>query len=90
MYTVRADVVDNGAGGAVVDSVTVPIGVRDALWTPNEGFVLNGFKVLAKGFSQVCARAWESPPGGCVALSRRCARRLIDRPLLPHPPRDFL
>ena len=52
MYSVRADVVDNGAAGAVVDSVTVPIGVRDAIWTANQGFVLNGFKVPAKGFSQ--------------------------------------
>ena len=52
MYAVRADVLDNGVGGAVVDSVTVPIGVRDAIWTPNQGFMLNGFKVPAKGFSQ--------------------------------------
>ena len=52
MYTVRADVVDNGASGAIVDSVTVPIGVRNAVWTSNQGFTLNGFKVPAKGFSQ--------------------------------------
>ena len=52
MYSVRADVQDNGAGGAVVDSVTVAIGVRDAIWTANQGFQLNGFKVPAKGFSQ--------------------------------------
>jgi hypothetical protein len=49
MYSVRADV---AVGGATVDTVTVPIGVRDAIWTPNQGFVLNGFKVPAKGFSQ--------------------------------------
>ena len=52
MYTVRADVVDNGASGAIVDSVTVPIGVRNAIWTSNQGFILNGFKVPVKGFSQ--------------------------------------
>jgi len=52
MYTVQANVVDSGAGGAVVDSVTIPIGVRDAIWTANTGFMLNGFKVPAKGFSQ--------------------------------------
>ena len=52
MYSVRADVVDNGAAGAVVDSVVVPIGVRDAIWTANTGFMLNGYKVPAKGFSQ--------------------------------------
>lgn len=51
MYAVRADVVDNGSG-STIDSVTVPIGVRDAVWTSNQGFVLNGFKVPAKGFSQ--------------------------------------
>jgi beta-galactosidase/beta-glucuronidase len=53
MYSVRADVIDSGAGGgAVVDSVSVAIGIRDAVWTPNQGFMLNGFKVPAKGFSQ--------------------------------------
>ena len=52
LYTVRSDVVDNGAGGAVVDSVTVSIGVRDAIWTSNGGFTLNGYKVPIKGFSQ--------------------------------------
>jgi beta-galactosidase len=50
MYDVRADVTDES--GSVVDSVTVPIGVRDAIWTANTGFMLNGFKVPAKGFSQ--------------------------------------
>ena len=49
MYTVRADVV---VGTTTVDSVTTSIGVRDAVWTANTGFMLNGFKVPAKGFSQ--------------------------------------
>lgn len=50
MYSVRADVLD--AAGATVDSVTVPIGIRNAIWTANGGFQLNGFKVPVKGFSQ--------------------------------------
>ena len=52
MYEVRAEVLDNGAAGAVVDSVTVPIGIRTAIWSSETGFMLNGFKVPAKGFSQ--------------------------------------
>ena len=38
-------------GGAAVDALTASIGVRDAVWTPNTGFMLNGFKVPAQGFS---------------------------------------
>jgi beta-galactosidase/beta-glucuronidase len=50
MYDVRADVLDGA--GATADSVTVPIGIRNAIWTANGGFQLNGYKVPAKGFSQ--------------------------------------
>jgi len=47
---VKADVLDQS--GTIVDTVTVAIGIRDAIWTANTGFMLNGFKVPAKGFSQ--------------------------------------
>lgn len=48
MYTVNTSIV---VSNNVVDDVTVSIGIRNAIWTPNQGFMLNGFKVAAQGFS---------------------------------------
>lgn len=48
LYTVTTTVT---VGANVVDTDVATIGVRDAVWTPNTGFMLNGFKVLAQGFS---------------------------------------
>lgn len=48
LYTVTSVI---AVGGAPVDTVVTRIGVRDAIWTANTGFMLNGFKVPAAGFS---------------------------------------
>jgi beta-galactosidase len=48
LYTVNATI---SVGGAVVDAMTTTIGIRQAYWDPNTGFMLNGFKVAAAGFS---------------------------------------
>ena len=40
-----------GAGGAAADAVSARRGLRSALFSPVEGFVLNGFKVPLLGFS---------------------------------------
>ena len=39
------------ANGSLVDSVVTKFGLRSAVWSPNEGFQLNGFKIPVKGFS---------------------------------------
>lgn len=49
LYTAVASVMDGGGG--VVDTVSVRHGVRSALFTPTQGFVLNGFKITLRGFS---------------------------------------
>jgi beta-galactosidase len=49
LYTVNASIVITG--GVVVDSHVETIGIRDAYWTANQGFLLNGQKVPAQGFS---------------------------------------
>lgn len=38
-------------GGAPVDDVVTTIGIRNAVWSPNEGFMLNGLPVPVQGFS---------------------------------------
>ncbi len=48
LYSVTSAI---SVGGALVDSTTVSIGVRDAFWSPNTGFTLNGMKLPAQGFS---------------------------------------
>ena len=69
-YSVKADVLDDS--GAIVDTVTVAIGIRDAIWTANTGFMLNGFKVPAKGFSQ-----HQVSPSHAWLCSRRVAARSV-------------
>ncbi len=48
LYTVTTEI---SVGGALVDRTATRIGIRNAVWTPNQGFTLNGFKVPAQGFS---------------------------------------
>jgi beta-galactosidase len=48
LYTVNTTI---SVGGSTVDDVAVSIGVRDAFWSPNTGFTLNGIKLPAQGFS---------------------------------------
>jgi beta-galactosidase len=48
LYTVQTAIV---LAGATVDSTTVTIGIRNAIWTANTGFMLNGFKIAAQGYS---------------------------------------
>lgn len=50
LYTVNTTITD-AANGAIIDAMSVNIGFRDAMWSPNTGFTLNGFKVPAQGFS---------------------------------------
>jgi hypothetical protein len=49
LYTATTNVVVTGEG--VVDSFSTRIGIRDAIWTPNTGFTLNGFKLPVHGVS---------------------------------------
>jgi beta-galactosidase len=49
LYTVQTTLSVTGEG--VVDANYVRIGVRNAVWSPNSGFTLNGFKVPIQGVS---------------------------------------
>jgi beta-galactosidase len=50
LYTAVATVLEDGSGG-VVDTMSTRHGVRSALFTPTQGFVLNGYKITLRGFS---------------------------------------
>jgi hypothetical protein len=49
LYTAEATV--EFAGGEAVDAQATTIGLRSAIFSPTEGFVLNGLKVPMLGFS---------------------------------------
>ena len=49
LYTVRTDVLQDGA---VVDSYDTVIGLRDAVFDPDCGFILNGKRLEIKGVNQ--------------------------------------
>lgn len=49
MYTARTEVIVPGEG--IVDTFSTRIGIRDAIWTPNTGFTLNGYKLPVRGVS---------------------------------------
>jgi len=53
------------AEGRTLDEETVPFGIRDAQFTPEQGFVLNGKKVLLKG---VCLHHDGGAVGAAVPL----------------------
>ena len=48
LYTVRSTL---WLAGAAVDTVVTTIGIRSAVWTPTQGFQLNGLKTPVQGFS---------------------------------------
>jgi beta-galactosidase len=48
LYTVRSTL---WVGGSAVDEVLTRIGIRSAVWSPTQGFQLNGFKLPLQGFS---------------------------------------
>jgi beta-galactosidase len=48
LYTVNSTL---WIGGAAVDTVTTVIGIRSAVWTPTQGFQLNGVPTPLQGFS---------------------------------------
>ena len=49
LYTATAQVVLDG--GALGDAASARIGLRSALFSPTQGFVLNGQKIVLRGFS---------------------------------------
>lgn len=48
LYTVRSTL---WVGGTAVDVVVTTIGIRSAVWTPTQGFQLNGLQTPVQGFS---------------------------------------
>lgn len=86
LYTVRTVLT---VGGEDVDEVATPIGVRSAVWSPSEGFQLNGFKLPLKGFSNHqsfsgCGNAL--PDRVDEFRSPRCARWAPTCGAAPTPP----
>ena len=76
LYTV-ASVLTSGSGAA--DAVNVTIGVRNAYFDANRGFVLNGIPTKIQGFSQHQDFAGVGKDGG-VQRGQRCAKlRSSDR-----------
>ena len=49
LHTASVDLVD--ASGEALDTVRARVGIRRAVFTPDTGFELNGFRIVLKGFS---------------------------------------
>lgn len=49
LHTATATLLDGG--GAPLDAVSARVGLRSAIFSPTEGFVLNGLKISMRGFS---------------------------------------
>ncbi|MBP3655603.1 MAG: DUF4982 domain-containing protein [Clostridia bacterium] len=59
LYTARVQLMQ---GGSVIDAVTVPFGVREIAYSAEQGFLLNGRKLIMQG---VCLHH----DGGCVGAA---------------------